>query len=84
MLEVRGPMMVKNDYSEAAMKVSVWQKDMTVIADFARKLECPTPLFSATTPIYLAAMAQGHGDADTASVCAVLEEMAHHARKPQA
>jgi putative dehydrogenase len=83
MLEVRGPMMVKNDYSEAAMKVSVWQKDMTVIAEFARKLECPTPLFSATTPIYLAAVAQGYGDADTASVCAVLEEMAHYARNPQ-
>ena len=31
MLEVRGPMMVKGDYSEATMKVQVWQKDMTVI-----------------------------------------------------
>jgi 3-hydroxyisobutyrate dehydrogenase-like beta-hydroxyacid dehydrogenase len=84
MLEVRGPTMVKNDYSEAAMKVSVWQKDMTVIADFARKFECPTPLFSATTPIYLAALAQGYGEADTASVCAVLEEMARYSRQPQA
>jgi putative dehydrogenase len=82
-LELRGPLMVKNDYSEAAMKVSVWQKDMAVIADFARKFECPTPLFSATTPIYLAALAQGYGDADTASVCAVLEEMAHCTREPQ-
>jgi 3-hydroxyisobutyrate dehydrogenase-like beta-hydroxyacid dehydrogenase len=82
MLEVRGPMMVKNDYSEATMKVNVWQKDMAVIADFARKLECPTPLFSATTPIYLAALAKGYGDADTASVCAVLEEMAHYSRNP--
>lgn len=81
MLEVRGPMMVKNDYSEATMKVRTWQKDMTVIGDFARKVDCPTPLFSASAPIYIAAMAQGFGDADTASVCAVLEEMAHHARK---
>jgi putative dehydrogenase len=83
MLEVRGPMMVKNDYSQATMKVRTWQKDMTVIGDFARKMECPTPLFSASAPIYIAAMAQGFGEADTASVCAVLEEMSHYSRKPE-
>ena len=80
MLEVRGPMMVKNDYSEATMKVQTWQKDMTIIGDFARKLECPTPLFSASAPIYTAAMAQGWGAADTGSVCAVLEAMANYSR----
>src|SRR5207249_10107755 len=37
MLQVRGPMMVKGDYSEATMKNEVWQKDMTIIGDFARK-----------------------------------------------
>lgn len=80
MLEVRGPMMVKNDYSQATMKVQTWQKDMTIIGDFARKLECPTPLFSASAPIYTAAMAHGLGAADTGSVCAVLEEMANYSR----
>jgi L-threonate 2-dehydrogenase len=80
MLEVRGPMMVNNDYSEATMKVQTWQKDMTIIGDFARKLECPTPLFSASAPIYTAAMAHGFGSADTGSVCAVLEEMANYSR----
>lgn len=80
MLEVRGPMMVKNDYSEATMKVQTWQKDMTVIGDFARKLECPTPLFSASAPIYIAALAQGMGAADTGSVCAVLEKLANYSR----
>jgi L-threonate 2-dehydrogenase len=85
MLEVRGPMMVANDYSEATMKVQTWQKDMTIIGDFARKLECPTPLFSASAPIYTAAMAQGLGAADTGSVCAVLEGMANYSRpKPLA
>jgi 3-hydroxyisobutyrate dehydrogenase-like beta-hydroxyacid dehydrogenase len=49
---------------------------MTVIGDFARELGCPTPLFAATGPIYAAAMANGHGGDDTASVCAVLEAMA--------
>jgi 3-hydroxyisobutyrate dehydrogenase-like beta-hydroxyacid dehydrogenase len=74
MLQVRGPMMVKRSYSPAAMKVGVWQKDMTIIGEFAHELGCPTLLFDATKPIYDAAMASGFADADTASVCAVLEE----------
>ena len=76
MLQVRGPMMVRNDYRDAAMKVGIWQKDMRIIAEFARDLECPTPLFAATSPIYNAAMAGGFAEADTASVCAVLESWA--------
>ena len=80
MLQVRGPMMARGDYSSAAMKVAVWQKDMRIIAEFARSLECPTPLFAATTAIYNAAMAQGFAEEDTASVCAVLEAMAKGAR----
>jgi putative dehydrogenase len=81
MLQVRGPMMVKGDYSEAAMKVQVWQKDMTIIGDYARKIDCPTPLFSASAPIYTAAMAMGHGAEDTGVVCAVLEQMANNPRR---
>jgi 3-hydroxyisobutyrate dehydrogenase-like beta-hydroxyacid dehydrogenase len=76
MFQVRGPMMVADDYSDATMKVEVWQKDMAIIAAFAAALECPTPLFSAAAPIYTAAMASGHAREDTASVCAVLGAMA--------
>jgi len=76
MLQVRGPMMVGGDYSAAAMKVGVWQKDMKIIGEFARELDCPTPLFAATTPIYNAAMALGFAEQDTACVCAVLERWA--------
>jgi len=81
MLQVRGPMMVTGDYSNATMKVGVWQKDMTVIGEFARKLDCPTPLFAASAPIYNAAMALGHSEDDTAAVCAVLEGMANIPRR---
>jgi len=80
MFEVRGPMMVKGDYSEATMKVSVWQKDMKIIGEYARSINCPTPLFLASAPFYTAAMAMGRGDEDTGSVCAVLEEMARTGR----
>ena len=74
--ELRAPMMVKDDYDDATMKISVWQKDMAVIGDYAAKAGCPTPLFSATLPIYAAAMSNGHAAHDTAAVCAVLERMA--------
>ena len=81
MLQVRGPMMVKGDYSEATMKVETWQKDMTIIGDYARKIDCPTPLFSASAPFYTAAMAMGLGAQDTGAVCAVLEKMASNPRR---
>lgn len=76
MLQIRGPMMARNDYCDATMKVGVWQKDMRIITEFAREHDCPTPLFAATTSIYNAAMALGFAEADTASVCAVLERWA--------
>ncbi len=74
--ELRAPMMVKNNYDNATMKIKVWQKDMDVIGDYAAALGVPTPLFSATMPVYAGAMSMGHGMQDTAAVCAVLEAMA--------
>src|SRR2546425_770795 len=62
--ELRAPMMVRNRYNQPTMKISVWQKDMAVIGDFARQLGCPTPLFDATVPIYDKAMKTGHADHD--------------------
>ena len=53
---------------------------MDVIGGYAARIGCPTPLLSATLPIYAAAMATGHGLHDTASVCAVLENMAGYRR----
>jgi 3-hydroxyisobutyrate dehydrogenase-like beta-hydroxyacid dehydrogenase len=82
MFQVRGPMMVANDYSDATMKVEVWQKDMHIIGEFATQLDCPVPLFATSAPIYTAAMASGHAKDDTASVCAVLEGMAGVKRAP--
>jgi L-threonate 2-dehydrogenase len=74
--ELRAPMMVKGRYDQPTMKVSIWQKDMDVIGSFAQSLGAPTPLFSATLPIYAAAMATGFATQDTAATCAVLEAMA--------
>jgi 3-hydroxyisobutyrate dehydrogenase-like beta-hydroxyacid dehydrogenase len=74
--ELRAPMMVKDRYDDPTMKISVWQKDMAVIGEFARQLGCPTPMFDATVPVYDKAMRTGHAGHDTAAVCAVLEGMA--------
>jgi 3-hydroxyisobutyrate dehydrogenase-like beta-hydroxyacid dehydrogenase len=81
MLQVRGPMMVKGDYaSDVTMKLAVWQKDMNVIGEFAKAVGCPTPLFAATAPLYLAATAARPME-DTGAVCAVLEALANYRRK---
>jgi 3-hydroxyisobutyrate dehydrogenase-like beta-hydroxyacid dehydrogenase len=74
--ELRGPMMAQGRYQDATMRLSLWQKDMALIGDFAASLGCPTPLFNATQPIYAQAIADGYGPQDTAAVCAVLEAIA--------
>jgi len=81
MFQVRGPMMVKGDYSsDVTMKLAVWQKDMNAIAEFAKANGCPTPLFAATAPLYIAATANDPLE-DTGAVCAVIEKLANYRRK---
>ena len=74
--KLRGKLMVEQKYLPATMKVEVWQKDMQVIGDMAKSVDCPLPLFTACAPLYTTAMAQGLSQQDTASVCEVLERMA--------
>ncbi|HVC62337.1 MAG TPA: hypothetical protein VND19_18490 [Acetobacteraceae bacterium] len=44
-------------YLPASMKTAIWPKGMAIISQCATELGCPTPLLSATMPIYAAAMA---------------------------
>ena len=74
--KLRGKLMVKQKYLPATMKVEVWQKDMQVIGDMAKSIDCPLPLFTTCAPLYTTAMAQGLSQHDTASVCEVLGRMA--------
>jgi 3-hydroxyisobutyrate dehydrogenase-like beta-hydroxyacid dehydrogenase len=74
--ELRAPMMVKGKYDDVTMKIDVWDKDMQVIGDYAKKIKMPTPMFDATKGIYIKAMKSGLGAQDTAAVCAVMEKMA--------
>jgi putative dehydrogenase len=79
--KLRGKFMVDRKYVPPTMKVEIWQKDMQVIGDMARSVDCPLPLFTACVPVYSAAMAQGLGQSDTASVCEVLDAMAGGRRR---
>lgn len=72
--ELRGPMMVRETYEPATMKLDVWQKDMALINDFARDLGAETPLFDKTQPLYEAANELGLGEQDTAAVHKVITQ----------
>ena len=74
MFQMRAPMMVEGTYQPATMKVSIWRKDMAIIAEFADQVGCATPLFTLTQPVYAQAMAMGLGDQDTAAVFEVLKK----------
>jgi putative dehydrogenase len=76
MLEVRGPSMATGDYATPMMKVDVFQKDLDIIANFAKQSKCPVPLFSASVPLFTAVAEQGMGLQDTAAVISVLRFLA--------
>ncbi len=76
MFQVRGPAMANRTWDEATMKNTVWQKDMKLIGEALREAGCPAPVFTSTIPIYVAAVASGHANHDTAAVYEVLERMA--------
>jgi putative dehydrogenase len=76
MFEVRGPAMAAANYSGPGVRTTVFDKDLEIIARFAREIGSPTPLFTAASALYQTALAQGRGDEDTACIHAVLRQLA--------
>lgn len=72
MFELRGPAVADRCYQPAAMKLSVWEKDLALIDDFTRELDANTPLFRRVLPLYAEALERGLDDCDTAAVAEVL------------
>ena len=72
MFQMRAPLMARGTYEPATMKMSIWQKDMDTIRDFARSLGVATPVFDTTRPIYDEGLRQGRDNEDTASVFSVM------------
>jgi len=70
--EIRGPMMVEDDYPAAA-RLDILLKDATIISEFARSVGAPTPLLDAALPVYRESSEAGLGDLDAAALCRYLE-----------
>ena len=73
MFEVRGRLMVDEDYAREGMNFSVPMKDSRIITGHAADLHVPIPLYTAALQLYHAAVAQGFEDEDAAAVCKVYE-----------
>lgn len=74
-LDIRGPMMVADQYEPPAARLDIILKDAGIIADYARSVGAPTPLLDAAIPIYQDSKAAGLGDLDAAALCRRLEQL---------
>jgi 3-hydroxyisobutyrate dehydrogenase-like beta-hydroxyacid dehydrogenase len=74
MFDMRAPMMARDEYLPATMRVSTWSKDMSIIAQFATSLGVETPCFDATRPVYDEALRLGLGEMDTAAVYRIIAD----------
>lgn len=75
LMRLRMPMMLDRRYRPASMKIGIWQKDMRIMADMARAVDCATPLLNASAGVYSAAMAMGLSEHDTAATAEVWAAM---------
>lgn len=73
MLEVRGPMMVAEEYVPPTMRVSTFMKDIAIIREFAGRTGCALPVFEAAAALHEQARDAGWQDADPASVFSVVD-----------
>jgi 3-hydroxyisobutyrate dehydrogenase-like beta-hydroxyacid dehydrogenase len=71
-----GPAMAAANYSGPGVRTTVFGKDLEIIAEFARELGSPTPLFAVASAFYQVALGRGRGDEDAACIHAVLRELA--------
>ena len=74
--ETRADKWISGDYGDPTAELAIQLKDKNIIRDFAEGLDCPTPMFDAAMPYYIAAGSQGRKKQDAASILAVLEAMA--------
>jgi 3-hydroxyisobutyrate dehydrogenase-like beta-hydroxyacid dehydrogenase len=83
MLEVRGPMMVRDAFP-AQMKLDLFMKDLHLIQDAAGAVGAPVPLTDVAERLYAAAMAAGHHHEDLSVVIRALRDLTTPAASPGA
>jgi 3-hydroxyisobutyrate dehydrogenase-like beta-hydroxyacid dehydrogenase len=64
--EKRGRLMVDRAYLPATAKISMFVKDVGLIADYAERLHLSTPMLDATRALYDRAVDSGFAEADAA------------------
>ncbi|MXG88645.1 NAD(P)-dependent oxidoreductase [Nocardioides flavescens] len=70
----RGPLMSARSYRPATARVSMFQKDVSLVQELATAVDVATPVLDATLPLYDRAAEAGWADADAAALLEVLEE----------
>lgn len=76
MLEIRGPLMVAGRYDDPGVRLEVFRKDLSLIAEFAETVGASIPLLEASSYFYQTAAGQGRDAQDTACVAEVLRQAA--------
>ncbi len=75
MFEIRGPMMVADEYPPAA-RLDIHLKDAKIISSYAQSVGAVTPLLDTTLQVYQQASDAGLGDLDAGALCRYLERLA--------
>jgi putative dehydrogenase len=72
----RGATMLGEDFSNPTMRIDVFNKDLSLIDEFARTAAAPTPLFQSVAALYRTALDEGRGAEDAAAVFLTLRGLA--------
>lgn len=82
MFDIRGLMMAKSDYREGGGTMfDVYEKDATIITEFAAKMRSPIDLYVSARQKMNSTLALGYGHLDTSAVCIAVERAAGINRK---
>lgn len=79
-LELRGQMMASRQFRPATATTTVFAKDVRLISEQARSVNCPVPMHSTAAQLYTSALAQGYAELDLSCVALVLAAMAGDAK----
>lgn len=79
--DIRGPMMVDDEYRPPSARLEIILKDARIIRDYAESVGAPTPLLDTVIPLYEQSAAAGLGDLDAAALCRHLEQSAGLVRR---
>jgi L-threonate 2-dehydrogenase len=71
MLDIRGPMIVADDYPGDSATMHTLSKDVELIRRFADQADVATPMLSIVSSLFAAARGQGLADADPAAIARV-------------